>query len=71
MCLEGSLSHLKQAAIILNLYLLKIYRFGEETNIRKLGQHLPAFALHVGYVANLAASVFIWELAEKWQYSQR
>lgn len=37
---------------------------------KEVSQHLLAVAFYFGYVANLAASVFLWELTEKWQYRQ-
>lgn len=54
---EANLSHLKQAAIILDLYLLRILGFWEEPNVMKSGHHLEGVALHSGEVANLAGSV--------------
>lgn len=68
---EANLSHLKQAAIILDLYLLRILGFWEEPNVMKSGHHLEGVALHSGEVANLAGSVSMgsWhksDRAERW-----
>lgn len=42
---EANFLDLKQVAIILDLYLLRILSFWEEPSVMELGQHLAAVAL--------------------------
>lgn len=65
MCPAGSKLLLQEAAIILDLYLLRILGFWEEPNVMKSGHHLAGVALHSGEVANLAGSVSTGELTQK------